>query len=427
MAQAYVEEEMADEAVFSLFVRRLPENRNYLLACGQAGVLEAIERVRFTSEDLAYLDSLGEFSNRFLDWLADYRFGGDIRAVAEGAPIFADEPIMEVSAPIAEAQILETVIMTKITLQTVLASKAARVVEAAKGRAVVDFGARRMHGIEAAVDGARAYHIAGVSSTSNVLAGKIHGLPVSGTMAHSYIQAHEDEERAFRAFARAFPSTTLLVDTYDTLEGVKKAIAVAKEYEVGAVRLDSGDQVELSRRARDMLDAAGLSHVKIFSSSGLDEYEIAAMLEAGARIDGFGIGTAMGVSKDAPDLDLVYKLCAYAGRGRLKLSSGKPILPGRKQVFRVVEGETATHDILARAEENFAGEPLLAPVMESGRILPAGRTDLEAARAACAKRLEALPSRVRANAPADPPFAVRVSDALERYTEQVKDEVRRHG
>jgi len=427
MAQAYVEEEMGAEAVFSLFVRRLPERRNYLLACGQASVLEAIETLRFTSEDLAYLDSLGEFSNRFLDWLANYRFGGDIRAVAEGTPIFADEPIMEVSAPIAEAQILETVIMTKITLQTVLASKAARIVEAAKGRAVVDFGARRMHGIEAAVDGARAYHIAGVSSTSNVLAGKLYGLPVSGTMAHSYVQAHEDEERAFRAFARAFPSTTLLVDTYDTLEGVRKAIDVAKEIEVGAVRLDSGDQVDLSKRAREMLDAAGLGHVKIFSSSGLDEYEIQAMLEAGAKIDGFGVGTAMGVSKDAPDLDLVYKLCAYAGRGRLKLSSGKPILPGRKQVFRVMETETATHDILARAEETFEGEALLAPVMEGGRVLPAGRTDLAAARAACAKRLEALPGRIREIAPADPPYAVRISDELDSYTAKVKDEVRRHG
>ena len=427
MAQAYVEEEMSEDAVFSLFVRRLPETRNHLLACGQAGVLEAIEKFRFSQDDLAYLDSLGEFSSRFLDWLADYRFTGDIRAVAEGTPIFADEPIMEVSAPIAEAQILETVIMTKITLQTVLASKAARVVHAAQGRAVVDFGARRMHGIEAAVDGARAYHIAGITSTSNVLAGKIHGLPVSGTMAHSYVQAHEDEERAFEAFARAFPSTTLLVDTYDTLKGVKKAIAVARKHHIGAIRLDSGDQAELSKRAREMLDEAGLDQIKIFSSSGLDEYEIEALLDAGARIDGFGVGTAMGVAKDAPDLDLVYKLCAYAGRGRLKLSSGKPILPGRKQVYRVMETETATHDILARAEETFKGEALLAPVMEGGRILPAGRTDLDAARAHCAKQLELLPARLRALAPADPPYAVQVSEALERYTEQVKDEVRRHG
>jgi len=427
MAQAYLAEEMAEEAVFSLFVRRLPEPRNYLLACGQACALEAIEGIRFTQSDLDYLDSLGEFSQSFLDWLAGYRFSGSVRAVPEGTPVFADEPIMEIKAPIAEAQILETVIMTKITLQTVLASKAARVVEAAGGRAVVDFGARRMHGIEAAVDGARAYHIAGVASTSNVLAGKLHGVPVSGTMAHSYVQAHADEARAFRAFAEAFPNTTLLVDTYDTLEGVKKAISVAKQADVGAIRLDSGDQARLSRQAREMLDAAGLEEVKIFSSSGLDEYEIARLLGEGAAIDGFGVGTAMGVSKDAPDLDLVYKLCAYAGRGRLKLSSGKPILPGEKQVFRVMDGETATHDVLARESEAVDAVPLLRPVMEGGRILPAGHTDLETARAERARALAVLPDRVRALAPADPPYAVRVSDALEAYTEEVTAEIRRRG
>jgi hypothetical protein len=230
MMQAYVEEGMDDQAVFSLTVRRLPATRNYLLACGIDTILDYLENLRFSAQDLTYVSSLGQFSPRFLDWLGGFRFSGDIHAMAEGTPVFANEPILEIAAPIAEAQLIETFVLNQIHLQTVLASKAVRVVTAAQGRPVVDFGARRMHGTDAAVKGARAFHIAGVASTSNVLAGHLYGLPVSGTMAHSYVQAHDDEITAFRAFARLYPETTLLVDTYNTLEGVHRVVKLAKSW-----------------------------------------------------------------------------------------------------------------------------------------------------------------------------------------------------
>ncbi|RMD87230.1 MAG: nicotinate phosphoribosyltransferase, partial [Alphaproteobacteria bacterium] len=338
MAQSYVAEGMAETAVFSLFVRRLPEERNYLLACGQERVLSLLENLRFDEEDIAYLRSIRQLDPGFVDWLRAFRFHGEVYAVPEGTPVFANEPIMEIVAPIAEAQIIETLVMNEVTLATVLASKAARVVTAAAGRTVVDFAARRMMGVEAAVEGARAFYIAGVESTSNVLAGKRYGIPVAGTMAHSFVQAHESEAAAFRAFAENFPGTTLLVDTYDTMQGVRSAIALATDperpIEIGGIRLDSGDLGALAREARAALDAAGLQAVKIFASSGLDEYRIADLVAAGAPIDGFGVGTAMGVADDAPALDIVYKLCAYGGRGRTKLAEGKPIRRGRKQVFR---------------------------------------------------------------------------------------------
>jgi nicotinate phosphoribosyltransferase len=262
MLQAYFEEQLHDTAVFSLFVRRLPECRNYLLACGLDDVLTFLETLHFDDAALAYLASLQRFSDPFLRYLERFRFTGDVYAVAEGTPVFPPEPIIEVSAPIAEAQVVETFVMNQIHLQTVLASKAARVVAAAAGRQVVDFGLRRMHGIDAGLKAARAFHIAGVDATSNVAAGQAYGLRVAGTLAHSYIQAHDDEYEAFRAFARTFPDTVLLVDTYDTLAGVSKVVQLAKElgsaFRVSAVRLDSGDLCQLAFGARRILDDAGL-------------------------------------------------------------------------------------------------------------------------------------------------------------------------
>ncbi|HBP90581.1 MAG TPA: nicotinate phosphoribosyltransferase, partial [Nitrospiraceae bacterium] len=261
--------------VFTLFVRRLPVRRNFLLACGVDTVLDYLETIRFSEEDLAYLDSLRQFSSRFLSWLRDFRFTGEVYAVPEGTPVFANEPILEIVAPLPQAQIVETFIMNQIHVQTVLASKAQRVVAAAEGRPVIDFGPRRMHGIDAALKAARAFWIGGVAATSNVLAGKLYGVPVAGTMAHSYIQSHENEATAFRAFAQLYPETVLLVDTYDTLAGVKKVIDLARalgdDFKVKAVRLDSGDLLDLSRRARRLLDDAGLRDVEIFASGGLDE------------------------------------------------------------------------------------------------------------------------------------------------------------
>ena len=423
MLQAYLEEGMAGRAVFSLFVRRLPASRNFLLACGLDSVLDYLESLSFTEDDVAYLASLGPFSKRFLAWLGEFRFTGEVHAVPEGTPVFAEEPILEVVAPLPQAQLVETFVMNQVHLQTVLASKAQRVVAAADGRPVVDFGPRRMHGIDAALKAARAFYIGGVAATSNVLAGRRYGVPVTGTMAHSYVQAHDDESAAFHAFARLYGETVLLVDTYDTLAGVEKVIQLAKElgkaFKVKAIRLDSGDLLTLSAAVRRQLDQAGLKRVEIFASGGLDEQRIAKLLSAGAPIDGFGVGTSMGVSDDAPALDIAYKLCEYAGRGRLKLSAGKPILPGRKQVFRMAEGERDVRDVIARADETLPGRPLLIPVMHGGKRLPRARVDLASARAYARTQIARLPDRVRDIAPATPAYPVELSAALFRYQAQV--------
>nr|BAL59827.1 nicotinate phosphoribosyltransferase [Candidatus Acetothermum autotrophicum] len=422
MAQAYLEEGLTDQAVFSVFVRRLPPQRNFLIACGLESVLDYLESFRFSDDDLDYLGSLGLFSQRFLEWLKNMRFTGDVYAVPEGTPIFPHEPILEVVAPLPQAQLFETFIMNQIQLQTMLASKAYRVVAAAQGRPVFDFAARRMHGSDAALKGARAFYIAGVAATSNVLAGKLYKIPVVGTMAHSYVQAHTSELEAFRAFARIYPETVLLVDTYDTLAGVRRVLELARElgpaFRVKAIRLDSGDLLTLSQYARRMLDDAGLSSVKIFASGGLDEERIAQLLQAGAPIDGFGVGTYMGVSRDAPDLDIVYKLSEYAGQGRLKLSPDKPIIPGRKQVFRLEENSYAVRDVIARADERLPGRPLLVPVMRGGKRLSESQ-DLAAIRRHAQEQMQRLPERVRALAPAEPPYPVELSPALQKLYQEL--------
>jgi nicotinate phosphoribosyltransferase len=427
MLQAYFEEHMSDVAVFSLFVRRLPERRNYLLACGLDDVLAFLETLRFDRQALEYLESLGLFTSRFLGHLEGLRFTGDVFAVPEGTPVFGNEPLVEVEAPIAEAQLVEAFVTNQIHLQTVLASKASRIVEAARGRHVVDFGFRRMHGIDAGLKAARAFHIAGVDATSNVAAGQTYGLPVAGTLAHSYIQAHDDELEAFRAFARLYPETALLVDTYETLNGVRKVIDLARElgprFRIRAVRLDSGDLGDVAVNARRLLDEAGLGGVEIFASGGLNEDEIERLVAIGAPIDGFGVGTDMGVSRDAPALDIAYKLVEYAGRSRLKLSHGKTLLPGRKQIFRVEHDGGADHDVLGRRGEEVVGRPLLQHVMEGGRRCVGGQVTLEDARARAKMELNRLPSRVRGLRAARPPYAVEISGALAADLESLR---RRH-
>ena len=426
MLQAFVAEGMEQEAVFSLFVRRLPERRNFLVACGLASVLEALESLRFEPEDIDYLRGLGQFDDDFLDWLAAFRFTGEVRAVAEGTPVFADEPILEVRAPLPQAQLVETLVMNQVHLQTVLATKARRVVHAAAGRPVVDFGPRRMHGIDAALKAARAFHIAGVAATSNVLAGKLYGVPVTGTMAHSYIQAHDDERTAFKRFAARYPGTILLIDTYDTIDAAETVINLVRQQDldVRGVRLDSGDLGWLAEEVRARLNAAGLPRLEIFASGGLDEDAIAALVARGAPIDGFGVGTSMGVSRDAPDLDIAYKLAEYAGRGRLKLAAGKPILPGAKQVFRRFERGVAVEDVIARADEDLDGEPLLETVMRQGRRLDTA-PDLDAARAHCAAATAQLPAAVRALERAEPAYPVQLSEALARYRDEVTQGLKR--
>jgi nicotinate phosphoribosyltransferase len=430
MLESYLREGMAGEAIFTVFIRRLPPQRNFFVACGLDTVLEYLENVRVTEADLAYLDSLGYFSQALLDSLRGFRFTGEVRAVPEGTPLFANEPILEIRAPIAQAQLVETYVTNQIHLQTLLASKASRVVLAAQGRPVVDFGARRMHGIDAALKAARAFYIAGVVGTSNVLAGQQYGLPVAGTMAHSYVQAHDDELEAFRAFARAYPDTTLLVDTYDTLTGVRRVIELARElgdaFKVAAIRLDSGDLVELARASRKLLDEAGLRHVKIFASGGLDEYSVAKLVRE-APIDAFGVGTSMGVSADKPDLDIVYKLAEYDGRGRLKLAADKPVLPGAKQLYRIDENGVAVRDVIARAGERLDGRPVLESVMRDGKRIEATRRTLEQMRDYPRAEIERLPAALRTLEPPQQPYPVEVSAALEQYQRELTERLEARG
>lgn len=424
MLDAFLAEQMHETAVFSLFVRRLPPRRNYLLACGLDDVLTHLETARFDEAALQYLASLGMFSDRLLDYLRSFRFTGEVRAVPKGTPVFPPEPLLEISAPICEAQVVETFVMNQVTMQTVMASKAARVVRAAQGRHVVDFGLRRAHGIDAGVKAVRAFHVAGVGATSNVAAGQAYGVPVAGTLAHSYIQAHDDEFQAFRAFAHQHPATVLLVDTYDTIEGVRKVVRLAAElgpsFRVSAIRLDSGDLGTLAVGARRILDDAGLQRVGIFASGNLNEDAVATLVAGGAPIDGFGVGTDMVVSADAPSLDIAYKLVEYAGRGRTKLSTGKAVLPGRKQIFRVEEGGVAQHDVLASRDEPGPGRPLMRVVMQGGVRTPDGRATLDEARATARRETERLPAEVVGLEPAQPPFPVVISERLRADQEALR-------
>jgi nicotinate phosphoribosyltransferase len=424
MLQAYFVEGMRDTAVFDLFVRRLPEQRNYLVAAGLHPALEYLATLEFSSSDLAYLDSLGRFRKDFLDYLADFRFTGDVHAVPEGTVVFADEPLLEVIAPLPQAQVVESFLLNQVHFQTLIASKAARVIHAAAGRTVVDFGLRRYHGIDAGMQAARASWLAGVDATSNVLAGKTWGIPVSGTMAHSYVLAHDSEEEAFKRFAGLYPDTVLLVDTYDTLEGVRKVIELARNlgerFRVSAIRLDSGEIGTLARAARDILDRAGLERVQLFVSGDLDEYHIEGLLAGGAPIAGLGVGTRMGTSADAPFLNCAYKLVEYAGENRMKLSRDKATLPGRKQVFRLRENGLNARDIISRHDERCQGTPLLRPVMQSGNILRGALPDLAASRDYCAAERAALPATLK-SLEAGPPYTVELSETLAAAREDLKN------
>lgn len=425
MLQAYYNENMTADATFSLFVRNLPEHRNFLIAGGLEPLLQDLERLRFSDEDLAYLRSLNEFTDDFLTWLADFKFTGSVRAVPEGTPVFGHEPLLEVTAPLPQAQIIETLVMNQIHMQTVLASKAYRVAKAAQGRPVLDFGARRIHGVETAVKGARAFYIGGVAATSNLLAGRRYGVPVAGTMAHSYIQAHDNETRALEAFAETYPETVLLVDTFDTLEGVQKVIRMADKlggkFKIKGVRLDSGDLGELARQSRKALDDAGLDDVEVIVSGGLQENAIAELLDSGAPIDGFGVGTSMGVAEDAPAMDIAYKLVAYAGKGRLKLSSGKKVLPGSKQIFRQSNADTYCGDIIGRQNENLPGQPLLEEVMRDGVRVGSRPRDVHDIRDYAKAQIAKLPDPVQSIRKAEAAYSVDVSEALQAYQREVED------
>ena len=419
MAQAYWRAGVTADARFSLFARRMPRYRGYMIFAGLEDMLDALENLRFSADDIEYLRSLALFDAEFLGYLRGLRFSGSARAMPEATPFFADEPILEVSAPVIEAQIVETLLLNQFNVQTMLAGKAARVVTAADGRAAVDFAARRAQGLDAAVKFARSSYIAGFAGTSNVQAGRRHGIPLFGTMAHSFITSFESELDAFNAYAAAFPnSATFLVDTYDTIAGVENAIRAAKRmresgHELRAVRLDSGDLLDLSRKARAMLDAAGLPDAQVFVSGGLDEFEIERLATSGAAIDGFGVGTMVGVSADYPWLDCVYKMTEYDGRPVLKLSEGKQTLPGGKQVFRFSDDDGMyAGDIIACADEPAppGATPLLREVMQDGARLTDAPT-LAELRDRFAQEFGRLPSaHKRLRSPTA--YSVSVSDRL---------------
>ncbi|MEJ2728234.1 MAG: nicotinate phosphoribosyltransferase [Deltaproteobacteria bacterium] len=375
MAQAYFQSEMFAPATFSLFIRDYPPNRGYFISAGLESVLDYLEQVHYSEGDVDYLKSTGLFSDDFLHYLGNLRFRGDVHAIPEGRLFFKDEPLLEVTAPIIEGQLMESFVINAMNLQVTLATKVSRCVHAARGRNVVDFSLRRTQGIDAGLKLARAGYITGLAGTSNVLAGKIYQIPVSGTMAHSFITSFREEMDAFRAFAEAFgDETVLLIDTYDTMTGAEKAIEVAREMRrngrrLKGVRLDSGDMTRLSKQVRKLMDEAGFEDVKIFASGGFDEFKIADSLANGAEIDAFGVGTKMGVSADGPYTDIAYKLVQYNGRPVLKLSSGKKTLVAEKQVFRIKEDQRLVKDIISLRDGNTEGEILLKPVMKNGERL----------------------------------------------------------
>lgn len=381
MNAAYLDNKRENEvATFDLFIRKLPKDRGYFLAAGLEDVIKYIKDLRFDESDLIYLREQGIFKEEFLESLKYFRFSGDIYAIPEGTPVFANEPIVRVTAPRMEAQFIETFLLNVINFQTMIATKASRVVQAAKGRAVIDFGLRRAHDNDAGIKGARAAYVAGAIGTSNVLAGKEYQIPIKGTHAHSFVMSFGEEIEAFRAYTKTFPdNATLLIDTYNVMQGAKNAAIVAKELEnsghkLFAVRLDSGDLKEDSIRIRNYFDSLGLNYVKIVASNDLNEYKIEEMLATGARIDAFGVGTEMITSKDCPALSGVYKLAESEEDGKLeakiKLSEGKKTLPGRKQVYRVSDEKgNYVKDIIALEEEEIEGEPLLVPVVKDGKIV----------------------------------------------------------
>ncbi|MBA2848092.1 nicotinate phosphoribosyltransferase [Thermosulfuriphilus ammonigenes] len=425
MAACYFEEGMAEEATFSLFVRRLPQNRAFLVAAGLDEALRYLESFHFRQEDLAYLERLGLFKSKFLQFLEGLRFTGQAAALPEGSIFFANEPIIEITAPIIEAQLVETYLLNIFNIQTMVATKAARCLLAAPDKTLVDFAARRTQGADASLKVARASYLAGFAATSNVLAGKLFGLPVVGTMAHSFIESFPREIDAFRSFARLFPEkTVLLIDTYDTLAAAQKAVAVAKElaakgYRMLGVRLDSGDIASLAKEVRRILNEAGLNYVKIFVSGGLDEFAIRDLLDQGAPIDAFGVGTKMGVSADAPYLDSAYKLVRYGRRPVAKLSVGKATLAGDKQVFRKVEDGQMIEDLIGLREEAIPeATPLLVPVMKDGKRI--FFEDLATSRARFQQELSQLPEGLKALSPPFPTYPVRLTEALSHLQEEVR-------
>ena len=424
MVQAYLDHGETMTAVFEFFVRTLPARRGFFLAAGLEQALDYLENLRFSAAEIAWLKSTGRFRQNLLDYLGEFRFSGDVHAMPEGTAFFADEPILRVTAPLPQAQFVESRLINILHFQTLIAAKAARMVLAAPNKALVDFGMRRAHGAEAATMAARASYLAGFAGTATVSAGREFGIPLYGTMAHSFIEAFDDETAAFAAFAQARPDNlVLLLDTYDTEAAARKVVALAPKLKaagiaIRGVRLDSGDLIALSKSVRKILDAGGLGAVTIFASGGLDEDSLAAFARANAPIDGLGIGTSLTTSADVPNLDCVYKMQEYAGLARRKRSARKATWPGRKQVWRRygADGRMAG-DVLALEGRAHEGEPLIELVIENGRRLRPPPS-LDELRRRAAVELDRLPEPLR-RLEAGTTYPVEVAEELKRLAAEV--------
>jgi nicotinate phosphoribosyltransferase len=428
MVQAYLQQSMAEEAVFEFFVRKLPPHRNFLLAAGLEQVVEFLSHLHISADELAWLDSTGRFKPELLQYLERLQFTGDVDAMPEGTIFFPNEPILRITAPLPLAQLVETRVMNLLNFQTMIASKAARCVLVSGGKPIIDFGLRRAHGAEAGLLAARASYLAGFAGTATVLAEMQYGIPIYGTMAHSFVQAHKDEAAAFEHFAQAQPDNViLLIDTYDTEAGARHVVALApqltaKGIPVKGVRLDSGDLAEHARNVRHILDEGNLRHAQILASGNLDEYRLQSLVTSGAPIDSFAVGTAMTTSADAPSLDCAYKLQEYGRRPRRKRSEGKATWPGRKQVYRQYASDgTLARDIVTTFDDQQAGEPLLQPVMKEGRNL-AHQPKLTELRQRAAAQLARLPDAMR-TLECVPPYEVRIAEALQRLAQAVDRDV----
>ena len=423
MLQSYLEQGMEEIAVFELFVRKLPPGRNFLIAAGLEQVIEFLENLRFSAEELDWLAT--RFPPHVIRYLAQFRFDGDVHAMPEGTIFFPNEPILRITAKMPQAQLVESRIINLLHFETLIASKAARSVLVAPDKLLVDFGMRRAHGAEAGLLAARASYLAGFSGTATVLAGTLYDIPLFGTMAHSFIQSHQGESEAFEHFARSHPgNTVLLIDTYDTEAAAHKVVALARKLEadqikIQGVRLDSGDLATHARNVRQILDTGSLHNTTIFASGNLDEYKLQALLAAQAPIDGFGIGTALDISIDAPSLDCAYKLQEYAGKARRKRSEGKATWPGRKQVYRSYgsDGCIAGDIIALENGDPQPGEALIQPIMRSGnRLRPA--IPLQVLRQQTLTNYRHLPAAMIALNPA-PPYPVTISTALKSLADQL--------
>lgn len=429
MIQAYLDRGATDTAVFELFARNLPSRRGFLVAAGLEQALQFLETLQFSAAEIEWLKSTGRFRPNLIAYLSEFRFTGDVHAMPEGTVFFANEPVVRITAPLPQAQFVESRLINIVHYQTLIAAKAARMMLAAPHKVLVDFGFRRAHGAEAGLMAARASYLTGFAGTATVLAGEEFGIPIYGTMAHSFIESFDDESAAFAAFAQSRPDNlVLLIDTYDVEAAARKVVALAPKLAtagitIRGVRLDSGDLVALSRRVRAILDAGGLQAVTIFASGGLDEDQLAVFAKENAPIDGLGIGTAMTTSSDAPSLDIVYKLQEYAGVPRRKRSANKATWPGRKQVWRRHGADGGmTSDLLAlETRSSMAaehdGEPLIRLVMQNGkRVAPA--PSLHDIRAHCKREFERLPESLRRLDPAAS-YRVEVAEALRELADEV--------